>query len=170
MYQRWYDQEPNCTKLLVYLKNIRQREVQLFCARMIRHFAEQTRKDIQYKNSASITSIGHVGVERLYKYGQHKRRWYDQDLDLHKAAGALYTLPSEGIVVVGYKLGDTLGLISVYATVCHELGEEASTHMLVKISKTALQDGKEEAEEMLKSLIGDDLYEAINRQLEEQRT
>lgn len=167
MYQRWYDQEPTCTKLLIHLKQIRQKDVQQFCARMLKLFAEQLRHEIQLKNESSITSIGLTGVERLYKYGSKRRRWYDQDQVLHKAVGALYTLPPEGITAIGFKLGDTFGLMSVYATVCYEVDEEPSIQTLVKISQTSLQEGHQEAEAMLVSLVGEDLFYAINRQLSE---
>ena len=55
---RWYDQEPNCTKLLVHLRTIKDDEVRMYCARMIHHFGEGVRKEIQYKNTAGVTSIG----------------------------------------------------------------------------------------------------------------
>ena len=165
MYRRWYDQEPNCTKLLVHLRTIRDEDVRLYCARMISHFAEGIRKEIQHKNNSGVTSIGLPGLEYLYKFGTHRRRWYDQEQIVQKAVGALYTLPPEGLVAMGFKLGDTFGLISVYDAVCAEIRQKASVHDLVGISKTTLNEGKEQAEKLLASIVGEDVYYNVSAQL-----
>lgn len=165
MYRRWYDQEPNCTKLLVHLRTMKDDEVRLYCARMIHHFAEGIRKEIQYKNTAGITSIGLPGLEYLYKFGTSRRRWYDQEQSVQKAVGILYTMPPEGLVAMGFKLGDTFGLIAIYDLVCEEVGESPSIHDLISISKTALNEGFEQAETLVASLVGEDAYYALSTQL-----
>jgi len=165
MYRRWYDQEPNCTKLLVHVRTIKDDEVRLYCARMISHFTEGVRKEIQYKNTAGITSIGLPGLEYLYKFGTQRRRWYDQEQVIQKAVGMLYTLPPEGLVAMGFKLGDTFGLIGVYDTVCAEIGQPPSIHDIIAISKTALNEGKEAAETLLASIVGEDIYYSVTNQM-----
>ena len=165
MYRRWYDQEPNCTKLLVHLRTMKDDEVRLYCARMINHFGEGVRKEIQHKNTAGVTSIGLPGLEYLYKYGTQRRRWYDMEQSIQKAVGILYTLPPEGLVAMGFKLGDTLGLIAVYDMVCAEINQKATMHDLVNISKKALNEGKEEAETLLASIVGEDIYYSLGTQM-----
>src|SRR5262249_3038693 len=119
----------------------------------------------QYKNTSGITSIGLPGLEYLYKFGTQRRRWYDQDSVIQKAVGMLYTLPPEGLVAMGFKLGDTFGLIGVYDAICQELNQHPSIHDMVAISKLALNEGKESAETLLASIVGEDIYYSVSSQL-----
>ncbi len=161
MYQRWYDQEPNCTKMLVHLREIKQPEVQEFCGRMMLTVGEHLRKEVQRQSDRGVSSIGIGGIEALYQFSREKRRWYDTITSVKQAVNLLYTLPPEGIVAYGFALGDTMGLISIYSQVCIDTKQKPTINDLVNISKTSLEQGLPEAIDLLKSLIGDELFNAI---------
>jgi len=161
MYQRWYDQEPSVTKLMTQLRHMKHVEVQEFCGRMLSHFAEQIRKQIQYKNSAGLTTIGATNLQHLYKFKQYQRRWYDRVLPVQKAVGTIYTLPLEGLTALGYGMGDTFGLVEVYSQVCYDIGQPPLTTDLVTITKKSLEEGREVAVEFVRELVGDDLFDAL---------
>lgn len=161
MYRRWYDQEPLCTKMLSNLHEIKQPEVVEFCIKIIDHFAENIRRQIQIKNSSGVTSIGLSGLKHLYNYRREHRRWYDSEPEIQRIVGVLYTLPPEGLISLGFTLGDTIGMINIYAGVCAEIEEEPKTTDLMEITKAAVEDGKEHAMGLLKELVGDDLFDAV---------
>ena len=161
--RRWYDQEIICTRLMDQIRDMSQPECREFCARVVIHFAEKLRKELQQKgrHSANVSSIGAIGISGLYNFGHEKRRWYDQDAAVQKAASLLYGLPAEGLTVMGFKLGDTIGLIQVYSTVCEQIAQAPDLAVLTKICTTALQAGRKEAEETLIEIVGQDLYDSI---------
>ena len=147
--------------MMVHVRTMKHVEVQEFCGRMLNHFAEQIRKQIQYKNHAGITSIGVEGIQQLYQFKRNQRRWYDQVKPVQKAVAAMYTLPPEGLTALSFAVGDTLGLISVYSQVCYEVDQIPMIQDLVTISKKSLQEGKDSAIDFVKELVGDDLFEAL---------
>jgi hypothetical protein len=158
--RRWYDQEFVCRRLLDQIREMPQTETREFCARVILHFAEKLRKECQ--DQGMLSSIGIPGIHALYKFGHYKNRWYDENQVMLMAVGALYTLPPEGLSAIGYKLGDTFGLIKVYAQVCGQVEQPPDVKDLARICTTSLQAGVEEAREVLIKIIGPDLYKALN--------
>jgi hypothetical protein len=168
MERRWYDNEPACTRLIIQLKGMQHPEIRDFAARIMIHFSERLRKALSSKDklSSRVNSLGVGALTSLYKFGSYKRRWYDHAPELHKAIGQLYTLPHEGLSVIGFKLGDTFGLLQVYSAVCYQLGQLPAQKEMTKIALTALQSGKKEAEEALIAIVGRDLYEALSNHIE----
>jgi hypothetical protein len=162
--RRWYDQEMTCTRLMEQIREMPQPECREFSARVVIHFAEKIRKEILHKgrHSAKVSSIGATGITGLYNFGHETRRWYDDDPAIQKAAGLLYGLPAEGLSVVGFKLGDTIGLIQVYASVCEQIAQSPDLGDLTKICTTSLQAGRKEAEETLISIVGQELYDSVS--------
>jgi len=160
MNRRWYDREPVCSNLIVQLKNIQQPIVQDFCAKMLIHFCERIRKELaaQDKVSSRVKSLGVNALPSLYKAQSQRNRWYDHLPEVQKAVGQVYTLSHQGLSIVGYKLGDTFGMLQIYATVCHQLEQTPSQQEMTNITMTALQSGKSEAEDTLVSIIGQELY------------
>jgi hypothetical protein len=146
------------------IREMPQAECREFCARVVIHFAEKVRKELQQKgrHSAKVSSIGATGITGLYNFGHETRRWYDQDSAIQKAASLLYGLPMEGLSVVGFKLGDTIGLIQVYSSVCEQIAQLPDLAVLTKICTTALQAGRKEAEETLIEIVGQDLYDSVD--------
>jgi hypothetical protein len=163
MNRRWYDQEASCPKLLKQIQGMPQPEIREFCGRVLINFTEKVRKEINErdKRNQEVNSIGHVAIQVLYRYGEEKGRWYDQDPVLHKAVGTLYTLNLEGLGIVGFKLGDTFGLFQIYATVCAQLDQPADMREMARIATTSLIVGTREAEEILVNLVGQDLYNSL---------
>lgn len=163
MRRRWYDQEPSCSRLLAQMNGMPHEEMREFCARVLVNFAEKLRKDMHRKGSLkpSVNSIGVPAITSLYRFGFKKRRWYDKNLTLHKAVGELYMLPPEGLAVLGFKLGDTFGLLQVYSSVCSQVEQEPELADMTLISTKSLQDGKKEAEDVLIAIVGKDLYESL---------
>jgi hypothetical protein len=163
MNRRWYDQEASCPKLLKQIQGMPQPEIREFCSRVLINFAEKVRKEIngRDKRNNEVNSIGHVAIQVLYRYGEEKERWYDKDPVLHKAVGSLYTLNLEGLAIVGFKLGDTFGLLQIYGTVCDQLDQPADIREMARIATTALKAGTREAEEILVHLVGQDLYNSL---------
>lgn len=166
MNRRWYDQEASCTRLLTQIQGMPQPEIREFASQVLLNFGEKLRKGLhdRDKKKWEVNSIGHNAIQGLYRYGEEKRRWYDQEPTLHKAVGTLYTLNPEGLAILGFKLGDTFGLLQVYAQVCTQLNELPNLKEMGRIATTALQTGTKEAEDILVSLIGPDLYSSISRQ------
>lgn len=165
MNQRWYDQEPSCSRLIQEIREISQPEIREFCGRVLINFGDKVRKEINErdKRHLAVNSIGQQGLSALYRYGEERERWYDQDSVLHKAIGIFYTLSPEGLGIVGFKLGDSFGLLRVYATVCQQLGQPPGLKEMASIATTALNVGTQEAEEVLVELVGLDLYQSITR-------
>lgn len=163
--RRWYDREPVCTRLLMQVKDMPQPETRIFCARVIVNFAEKLRRSIRKRKAEGIQlgALGEGTLANLYRYGQEKRRWYDQEAAVSQAVGMFYTLPPEGLAALGFQLGDTFGLIQVYAGVCDQLGHPPQTPDLVQICMTSLQTGISEAEAVLVDLVGQDLYDSLSR-------
>lgn len=160
--QRWYDQEPACARVLEQIHAIHHPEIQDTCGRIIIHLAERIRKLLSKSYSgAGLSSMGPLGLSSLYRFGQHSRRWYDTRPTLLKAVSVIYRLPPQGLSALGYKLGDTFGLIQIYANVCTQLGQEPTDSDIIQICKTAFQDGPEEAEDVLANIIGKELYDAL---------
>jgi len=161
--RRWYDQDIQCMQLIQQIEGMLQPECREFCARVIIHFAEKLRKDILHKgrHTLSVSSIGASAISGLYNYGHRKRRSYDNDPLIHRTVGLLYSLPIEGLTVLGFKLGDTIGLIETYSMVCTYKGMGIDLTVLTRICTTALQAGKAEAEEMLIAIVGQSLYETV---------
>lgn len=164
MNRRWYDQEASCPRLITQIQGMPQHEIREFASQVLLNFGEKLRKGMHERDKKKweVNSIGHSGIQGLYRYGEEKRRWYDQEPALHKAVGTLYTLNSEGLGILGFKLGDTFGLLQVYATVCAQLGEKPNLKEMGRIATTALQTGTKEAEEILVNLIGPDLYNSLS--------
>lgn len=163
MNRRWYDQEASCPRLLEQIRDIPQAEIREFCARVMINFGEKVRKEINErdKRNLAVNSIGQQGLTALYRYGEEKQRWYDRDPVLHKAVGVFYTLSAEGLGLVGFKLGDTFGLLQVYGTVCAQLDQPPNMKEMAQIATTALNTGTQEAEEILVALVGQDLYNSL---------
>jgi hypothetical protein len=166
MEQRWYDHEPLCTRLLAQIRGMPQEESREFCARVLIHFSEKLRKDIQdkEKKALKVNSIGLSAIASWYRFGSYKRRWYDNQAILHKAIGSLYALPVPGLAAISFKLGDTFGLLQVYALVCRELEQAPVLAEMAKICMTSLQDGPEEAREILIAIVGEELFESLSLQ------
>ncbi|MCE3235510.1 MAG: hypothetical protein K0Q50_1690 [Vampirovibrio sp.] len=164
MNNRWYDRDPACPRLIKQIQGMQQPELREFCARTLINFCEKLRKEIQLKDrkNRGINSIGLTALTGLYRFGQRRRRWYDQEPALHKAVGMLYSLPEIGLSVIAYKLGDTFGLLQIYSIVCSQVDQPPNMKDIAKITTTALKTGKEEAESILVSLIGSDLYRALS--------
>jgi len=162
--RRWYDREPACSNLVAQMKGIRQPEVRDFAAKVMIHFCERVRKALADKDkfSSRVKSLGINALTSLYKGRRRERRWYDHDVEAKKAIDQLYTLPPEGLSVIGYKLGDTFGLLQVYSSVCQQLGQYPAGTEMTKIAMTALQSGRQEAEEVLITIVGRELYQALN--------
>ncbi len=167
MNRRWYDNEPACTRLLEQLKGTQHPEIRDFAARIMIHFCERLRKELANKDklSSRVNSLGVEGLTSLYRFGSQKMRWYDESPDVHKAIGYLYTMPMEGLSVIGFKLGDTFGLLQVYSAVCYQLGQAPAQAEMTKIALTALESGREDAEEALISIVGKELYEAFSKHI-----
>jgi hypothetical protein len=167
--RRWYDKEITCHRLMEQIRAMPQPEVREFCARVVIHFAEKLREEIHKKGKKGmLNSLGAPAIAGLYRFGHQKRRWYDRDPVLHKAAGYFYMLPLEGLAAIGFKLGDALGLIQIYALVCSQVDEKPDMAEMIRISKTAMQAGKAEAEAILISIIGKELYQSLTVTLQEQ--
>ena len=147
--------------MLSSLEGIKQPEVVEFCTHVISHFSDNIRRQIQLKNSSGVTSIGLSGLKHLYNYRREHRRWYDEFSDIQGMVGVLYTLPPEGLITLGFTLGDTIGMIAIYANVCYEIDEPPKVNDMVEITKAAVESGKDEAMGLLKELIGDDLFDAL---------
>lgn len=160
-YRRWYDQERSCHQLLLQIRSMPQPQAREFCARVIAHIAEKLRKEVQKKGMGGVSSIGVPALSSLYRFGSQRHRWYDGDPVIHKTVGLMYTLPTAGLSALGFKLGDTMGLMQIYASVCHQLDQPPDMKEMAKICITSLQAGREEAEEVLISIIGKDLYESL---------
>jgi hypothetical protein len=163
--RRWYDQEIYCHRLLEHIKDMPQPELREFCARVLIHFADRLRKEISRKgaNTMGVNSIGAPAISSLYKFGEKRRRWYDQEPVTQKAVSLLYTLPRDGLSALGFKLGDTFGLLQVYAAVCDQVDQTPDMKEMTNICTTSLQAGVKEAEEVLVDIVGKDLYESISR-------
>lgn len=163
MDRRWYDQEPTCPKLLAQIQDMPQEEIREFCARIIIHFSEKIRKELQTrtKMASGMNSLGSSAVSGLYRFGRKERRWYDENPILKKSIGQLYGLPKQGLATITQKLGDTFGLLQIYSDVCTQVEQQPETKYLVQISVTALKVGKAEAEEMLIDIVGQDLYHSL---------
>jgi hypothetical protein len=163
MDRRWYDQEPACPRLLAQLKEIPQEEIREFCGRIIIHFCDKIRKDLQSRTklATGMNSLGSSALSGLYRFGVKERRWYDESPILKKAIGLLYALPKQGLSIISHKLGDTFGLLQIYSTVCSQVDQVPETKYLVQIAGTALKVGKAEAEEMLVEIVGHDLYYSL---------
>lgn len=161
--RRWYDQEPACSRLIEQIRRIPQAEIREFCARVALHFIEKFRKEMQRKGKTSlaVNSIGIPAIAGLYQFGHQRNRWYDTDPLIHKTVGLLYTLPLEGLAVIGFKLGDSFGMIEIYAQVCQQLGQPADLKDLTRICTTTLQAGKGEARNLLIDMVGPELYESL---------
>lgn len=169
--RRWYDQERSCHRLFKQMQQMPQPEIREFCGRVIIHFCERLRKEMSKKGAGAfgVNSIGAPAISSLYRFGEKRRRWYDDEPVLHKAAGMMYTLSQAGLSVLGYKLGDTFGLIQVYAQVCDQVEQLPDVKDMANICTTSLQAGMEEAEEVLISIVGKELYVSLSqaKQLEE---
>lgn len=168
MNNRWYDLDPACPRLIKQIQGMQQPEIREFSARILINFCEKLRKEIHIKGKKNqgVNSIGVSALTGLYRFGHKKRRWYDKDPVLHKAVGMLYSLPDVGLSVIAYKLGDTFGLLQVYSLVCTQVDQQPDMADLTKIATTSLKTGKEEAESILISLVGKDLYTALSPQVE----
>lgn len=167
MDRRWYDSEPACSQLIRQMKKMRQEEVRDFAAKIMVHFCERVRKALSDKDkfTSRVKSLGVNAIHSLYKGRSRSRRWYDEVPEVKKAIDQLYTLPMEGLTVIGFKLGDTFGLLQIYSAVCYQLGQLPDQQEMIKISLAALQSGKTEAEEVLISIVGRELYQALSRHL-----
>lgn len=152
--------------LLGQVKDMPQPEVRTFCARIIINFAEKLRKAIHQKKAEGVHlgSVQQSALASLYKFGYEKNRWYDKEPSVYMAVATFYTLPPEGLSALGFQLGDTFGLIQIYAKVCDQLGHPPETGDLVKICMTSLQVGVQEGSAVLIDLVGHDLYESLRRQ------
>jgi len=159
--RRWYDQESTLTRSLEQVKRMPQPEIQSFCGKILRHLSEQMRRQIQASNQNGVTSIGLQGLEGLYHFKKQERRWYDPMAELQQAVGSLYRLPSEGLVALGFSLGDTIGLVSIYAQVCQELKEDPKPREMVLLMQKILMEGQDEAAAFVKSLVGNDLFAVL---------
>ena len=169
MDRRWYDSEPACSKLVLQLKNIQQPEIRDFCAKVMIHFCERIRKAIaeREKFTSRVKSLGVSGLSSLYKGRNRMRRWYDnlpEGKGTQQAIGQLYTLPMEGLTAIGFKLGDTFGLMQIYSAVCYHLEQPPSQEVMIDIALTALQSGQKEAKEVLISIVGQELYDALSQE------
>jgi hypothetical protein len=162
--RRWYDREPACSNLVAQMQGIQSPDVRDFAAKVMIHFCERVRKALSDKDkfSTRVKSLGLGAVASLYKGRTRTRRWYDKDPEAKKAIDQLYTLPLQGLSVIGYKLGDTFGLLQIYSIVCELLGQPPAKDEMSKITLTALQSGRQEAEEVLITLVGSELYHALD--------
>lgn len=160
MNRRWYDQQPNCVHLIEQIKSMPQAEMRDFSAKVLIHVAEKLKKNVyqRSKTIAEVNSLGREALQGLYRYGEERRRWYDQEAAVHKSVGLFYTLNADGLYILGDKLGDTLGLIAIYAQVCEQLQQAPNTKEIANITLMALKTGRQEAEELLISVIGKERY------------
>jgi hypothetical protein len=108
--------------------------------------------------------MGLPALQGLYMAKREQRRWYDKEPILQKAIGTMYSLPKDGLSVLSFKLLDTFGLIAMYSFVCDQLGQDPTVRDLLNIVLTGLQEGKDEAEEVLSDIVGKDLYDAFSQE------
>lgn len=164
---RWYDKEAGCTELVDLMRAMRQEEIREFAARLIIQLTERIQEQLNSRGG-SHKSLGLPALRELYLARGHVRRWYDTEVIIKRAIGCFYSLPTEGLTVLTFKLRDTFELVAMYSYVCHQLGQDPSSKDLLGIARNGLHEGKEEAEEFLSELVGKDLYEALSQEFNEQ--
>lgn len=156
--------------MITQIRGMAQPEMRQFCARVLLHFEEKLRKELHLKGKKEldVSSLGIPALSGLYQFGSQKRRWYDREPILHKAVGGLYAFSLESLGLMGFKLGDTFGLLQIYSIVCRELEEPPVQADMAKICTTALKTGVSEARELLMSIVGKDLYHSLSAQVSEE--
>lgn len=143
--------------------------VKEFSAKCLLHVADQIRSLIQAKRGElAPLSLGLPALQGMYKGKREHRRWYDEDPIMQKAFAAMYSLPTAGLTVLSFKISDTMGLIGIYDYVCQQIGQEPSVRDLFNITKSGLEEGKDEAEQILKDIVGIELYDAFSREYQGQ--
>jgi hypothetical protein len=164
--RRWYDSEPECTRLVDIIEGIPNTEMRDVAGRLVIHFTERISNTLRGPYRAAPVSLGLPAIQDLYASKRHNRRWYDDDQTLKKAFSGLYALPLPGLSAVGFKLTNTLELIHIYAYACARLEQEPSHHEVQEIIKVSLYEGKNEGTELLEEILGKDLYESLTEELE----
>lgn len=148
--------------------------VREFSAKCIARVARQIREVFQNRGkpgspppgpgSEGLISLGLPALKGLYQAKRENRRWYDTDTTLQKAVTSLYSLPTEGLTVLSFKMSDLIGLISLYGYVCEQTAQEPLVEDLFRIVKSGLEGSPQDAEEMLSEILGKDLYLSFSRE------
>lgn len=162
--RRWYDKDPGCSRLILLIKEMKQRSLQQVSGRLIKHFVEKMLNQLRGKGQP--VSLGLPAIQELYMAKKNRRRWYDNDEVLIDAIGDLYSLPEHGLSALSFQLNDTLELLVIYGFACERMEAEPDINDIRDIIKTGVYDGKPEAEDLVAEIIGKDLYETLTWELQ----
>lgn len=173
-YQRWYDKDRGCSKMIDQLEELHFPLVRLFCAKFISRIAMEIRDKLSGRSTSTdpdsdkvIVSLGLPALKGLYAAKQSSRRWYDKDPQIQKAITSLYSLSQEGLTVLTFKLNDVMGLLQLYDTVCYSTDQEPTVQEMFKIAKAGLTEGIEVAEEVMVDILGFDVFKQLQSVEEE---
>jgi hypothetical protein len=167
-YQRWYDKDRGCSRMIDQLEDLNFPIVRLFCAKFISRIAMEIRDKLSGRATSTdpdsdkvIVSLGLPALKGLYAAKQSSRRWYDKDPQIQKAITSLYSLSQEGLTVLTFKLNDVMGLLQLYDTVCYSTDQEPTVQEMFKIAKAGLTEGIEVAEEVMVDILGFDVFKQL---------
>lgn len=168
-YQRWYDQDRGCARMIEQLEELNYPLVRLFCAKFIARIARQIRDILASRGKPGsqvggegLVSLGLPALKGLYAAKKTSRRWYDHDPQIQKAITTLYSLSQEGLTVLTFKLNDLMGLLVLYDTVCYQTLQDPTVQEMFKIAKAGLTEGMNVAEEVMVDILGFDVFSQLN--------
>ncbi len=88
--QRWYDKNPKLKEVFLVLQNVTEKECDQFSTILYQAVDEFK------KNNKVGNDLQSVGIEKLdgYYKAYNKRRWYDKNSSLRRAAQLMSIMPS----------------------------------------------------------------------------
>ncbi len=165
--RRWYDQDPTCIRMILVIREISQPEIREASSRLLLQMAEKILHQIQQNTRGGPVSLGLPAIQELFLSRREQRRWYDIEPTLKKAVGTLYSLPSVGLSALAFQLTDTMELLMIYSYACQRLDQPPTAEDLTEIIKTTLFEGRDIAEDLLTNIIGQDIFETLNWELQQ---
>ena len=159
--RRWYDQEPSSRQVLAYLHQMEQPDIQDFACMVLIQVADEVEHAILTRNGSAPKTLGLAGIKEKYLGKTHNKRWYDQKPNLKKAVSRFYTLPLHGLSAVCFKLEEPFSLLALYSYMALHVGQTPREPDLTHLTRLSLFESRDKALAMLTQLIGEELYDAL---------
>ena len=112
-YQRWYDADIALSELVHTLESLSTQSQTLF-ALLINRFADRI---VQVRGHDFYTQLDWEKLMGILK-SKHSRRWYDQEMIMHKTLNKLYSLSTIDQNLIARELCGPIQFISDYEKAC----------------------------------------------------
>ena len=134
-FTRWYDRSPQVSQAVRTLEKSHS-DFQKAIAEVINELSDL--RSLTHQNEGGLKKIGSQKILGLMK-SKAKRRWYDENPQMHKAINTMYVMSEEEREEIALKVLVSLGGLNSYKNRCTESETPPSYREMLAIVKSVFQ-------------------------------